>query len=118
MHTIHATILSLFCWAAALAAGLFVALPAAADGAGTPAADNGQSTQVAEVRQAPPPNSKQVKATIINITAAQAARAARHEYGGKVLGVQLKQNDNDGPFYRVRLISRGRIHVVSINAHK
>lgn len=99
--------------------GLLVALPAAADSARAPATDSGQPTQVAQAKQAPTQRNGQAKnVTIINVTAAQAARAARHEYGGKVLGVQLKQSDNKGPFYRVRLISRGRVHVVSVNAHK
>lgn len=53
----------------------------------------------------------------INVTAAQAARAARHEYGGRILGVQL-EDSAQAPYYRVKLLNGGRVLVVHITAHQ
>lgn len=56
-------------------------------------------------------------AVTVNVTPAQAARAARHEYGGKILGVQLEADDGP-PYYRVRLLRGGKVHVVIVSAHQ
>lgn len=116
MHTIHATSITTAYWLTLLL-GLLTALPAVAATATLAAADSSQATQIAQ-QNSTPKQTQTRTVTIINVTAAQAARSARHEYGGKVLGVRLEQTDNKPPFYRVRLISRGRVHVVSVNAHK
>ncbi|MDN5781820.1 MAG: hypothetical protein L0H23_07325, partial [Luteimonas sp.] len=96
---------------------LLTVAPAIAKSAKAPATRNGHTAAVTQQALLEPDVAKTRSAAIINVTAAQAARAARHEYGGKVLGVQL-EDDPEKPYYRVRLISRGRIHVVSVNAHK
>lgn len=95
--------------------GLLAVVPAIADTGDTTAPRHSAS---AAQQQTPAPAVQKARSiTQINVTAAQAARAARHEYGGKVLGVQLEANTK-APYYRVRLISSGRVHVVSVNAHK
>lgn len=60
---------------------------------------------------------QQTQVVNINVSAAQAARAARHEYGGKVLSVILAAND-DTPYYQVKLLSSGQVRVVHVTAHQ
>lgn len=93
-----------------LLAGLITGVSAMAS---TPNATATRSTAKIESQ----PTTKTSSAVTINVTAAQAARAARHEFGGKVLGVMLEANSKT-PYYRVRLISRGEVHIVRINAHE
>ncbi|HLQ85853.1 MAG TPA: PepSY domain-containing protein [Salinisphaeraceae bacterium] len=52
----------------------------------------------------------------VNISAAEAAHAARSEYGGRILGVNLEE-DVERPYYRVKLLRNGQLRVVYINAH-
>src|SRR5699024_3243017 len=71
--------------AGALLLGMALCLPAA--------------IQAAAANDKPTPDKTQVAR--INVTAAQAARTARNEYGGKVLGVRLEASDQ-APYYRVK----------------
>lgn len=50
-----------------------------------------------------------------NVAPGEAARRARHKYGGRVLNVILEQGAS-GPYYRVKLLDGGRVRVVRINA--
>src|SRR5699024_9694757 len=107
-----------FGWAGALLLGMVACLPAAAGTvtASTPAGSGSEAaTRIAANDSKKAPDTKQV--VPINVSAAQAARAARHEYGGKVLGVRLEAGDK-APYYRVRLLSGGRVQVVHVTAHE
>ncbi|MDA3919602.1 MAG: PepSY domain-containing protein [Salinisphaera sp.] len=46
-----------------------------------------------------------------------AAQRARQQYGGRVLNVVLEHGPS-GPYYQVKLLDRGRVRVVHINAAK
>lgn len=59
----------------------------------------------------------QSSAVTINVTAAQAARAARLEYGGRILAVILV-TDAESPYYRIKLLGNGQLRVVRVTAHK
>lgn len=48
-------------------------------------------------------------------TAADAAREARREYGGKVLSVTREENGRQA-YYRVKLLDNGHVRVVRISA--
>ena len=52
------------------------------------------------------------------LTADQAARKAREQYGGRVLSVRLEEPQGQSPFYRVKLISDGNVRVVEIPAER
>lgn len=102
-------------WAGALLLGMTFCLPASAGTAPTPNRPDTAATQLAAASSKAAPVTSQV--VRINVTAAQAARAARHEYGGKVLGVRLEANDK-APYYRVKLLSGGQVQVVHVTAHE
>lgn len=53
--------------------------------------------------------------TQVNVSASQAARAARRKYGGKVLSVML-DTDAKAPYYRIKLLSAGQVRVVHVMA--
>jgi len=61
------------------------------------------------------PDEDKPKSTQVNISASQAARVARRQYGGKVLAVILDA-DTKAPYYRVKLLSAGRVRVVHVTA--
>lgn len=63
------------------------------------------------------PRKNEPESVPVNVSAAQAARAARQEYGGKVLGVILEA-DARAPYYRVKLLDGGRVRVVHVAAHQ
>lgn len=63
------------------------------------------------------PSKNKTRPVSVNVSAAQAARTARQEYGGKVLGVILEE-DAHAPYYRVKLLDGGRVRVVHVSAHK
>lgn len=64
-----------------------------------------------------PTKQAQTRVVQVNVSAAQAARAARREYGGKVLGVILEAQDQS-PYYQVKLLSGGQVRVVRVTAHQ
>ena len=49
------------------------------------------------------------------LSSREAAEIARRREGGKVLNVVL-EHDSGGPYYRVKILERGRVQVVHINA--
>ncbi|KEZ76794.1 PepSY domain-containing protein [Salinisphaera hydrothermalis] len=51
------------------------------------------------------------------ISPEQAAQRARKRFGGRVLNVILEQGPG-GPYYRVKLLERGRVRVVDIDARR
>lgn len=51
------------------------------------------------------------------ISPEQAAQRARKHFGGRVLNVVLEQGPG-GPYYRVKLLERGRVRVVDIDARR
>lgn len=104
--------------ALALLAGLITGVSAMASSTEMPTTSTPNATATrptAKIESQPVTETS--SAVTVNVTAAQAARAARHEFGGKVLGVMLEANSKT-PYYRVRLISRGEVHIVRINAHE
>lgn len=102
-----------YSWTGLLLLGMAICLPASA---GTASAPSGQAaTHLAAANGKTAPDTMQV--VRINVSAAQAARAARHEYGGKVLAVRLEANGK-APYYRVKLLSGGRVQVVHVTAHE
>ena len=50
-----------------------------------------------------------------NVAPAEAARRASREYGGRVLNVVLEDGPG-GPYYRVKLLDGGRVHIVHVEA--
>lgn len=52
-----------------------------------------------------------------NVAPGEAARRAAREYGGRVLNVVLEDGPG-GPYYRVKLLDGGRVHVVHVEARK
>lgn|GEM_PF-1399183 len=52
-----------------------------------------------------------------NVAPGEAARRATREYGGRVLNVVLEDGPG-GPYYRVKLLDGGRVHVVHVEARK
>ncbi len=60
---------------------------------------------------------KPPEAVAVNVSPAQAARSARDQYGGKVLGVTLA-SEARAPYYRVKLLDGGSVRVVHVAAHR
>jgi uncharacterized membrane protein YkoI len=50
------------------------------------------------------------------ISREQAADTATQQHGGKVLDTKLERPKKGPPFYRVKLLSKGQVHIVRINA--
>jgi|GEM_PF-6426805 len=102
-----------------LLAGIAVCPPAAADiSTDTRSLQQGIITRVAAQADAANEHARQPDAAVsINVSAAQAARNAHEEYGGRILNVTLNK-DNEPPYYRVKLLRNGHVRVVHITAHE
>lgn len=100
---------------ACAAALTLLAQPSLADS--TSAADSTAAPQAADTSSGNEDTNAHSGNKRINITPAQAARAARNVYGGRVLGVRL-ETDVKPPYYRVRLIKKGKMRVVRVTAHR
>lgn len=48
----------------------------------------------------------------------EAARIAQAQHGGRVLAVDLREPNDRPPFYRVKLLSKGSVRIVHINANR
>lgn len=46
----------------------------------------------------------------------EAARKAQSEHGGKVLGVELREPNDKPPFYRVKLMKKGKVRIMRVRA--
>lgn len=52
------------------------------------------------------------------MTSEDAARIAQQEHGGKVLGVELREPNDRPPFYRVKLLQKGKVRIVRVRANR
>ncbi len=109
------------CALAIMALTAFCAVGAAERGGQNPSLGDGLRTPFAAAPSdgaAARNGDKQVpEAVTVNVSPAQAARSARDQYGGKVLGVTLA-SEARAPYYRVKLLEGGSVRVVHVAAHR
>lgn len=84
--------------------------------ADAPARPDPAAPRVAQAGGKHSPNKRSQPQTI-NVSPAEAARAARRDYGGRILSVVLVTGA-ETPYYRVRLLSDGQLRVVHVKAHE
>jgi uncharacterized membrane protein YkoI len=64
--------------------------------------------------ESPPSSAEPGQAKLISRE--QAAETAMEQRGGKVLDTKLERPETGPPFYRVKLLSKGQVHIVRVNA--